>query len=159
MTIQLTERMINWIEACGCHLCVTSPDGVPNVVMARYAKVEGDEVIFGLCQDEAACIRPQLSENPWVAFGVSHVGGIRAAYQFKGIGKTVKDGSVFESIKQEATEVLPGDLYAALNVKITEVYCTKPGHVAGTRMDTAPMSMEKFEEDLGWKDFAPPRRI
>lgn len=158
MTIQLTERMRNWIEACGCHLCVASPAGVPNVVMARCAAVKEDEVFFGLTKDEAATIRPEITENPWVAFGVSHVGGVRAAYQFKGTGKMVTEGPVFDSVAPEANKALSGQLYAVLVVKLTEVYCTKPGHVAGTRMDTAPISMEKFEEDLGWKDLAPPKK-
>ena len=157
MTIELTPRMINWIEACGCHLALASPEGVPNVIMARYASVSGDEVTFGLTQEEAGAIRPQLTENPWVAFGVAHVGGIRAAYQFKGTGKMMTSGPIYDSIAREANEALAGTLHAALVVKLTEVYCTKPGHVAGTRMDTASEGMEKFEEDLGWKDLAPPK--
>ena len=158
MTTILTSRMENWIEACGCHLCVASPNGVPVVTMGRYAKVSGNEVFFGLSADEAGLIRTQLTENPWVAFGVSQVGGVRAAYQFKGKGNLITSGPIFDSYAKEANEVLGGSLYAILAVKLEEVYCTKPGHVAGTRMDTAPISMEKFEEELGWKDLAPPRR-
>jgi uncharacterized protein len=157
MDIELTPRMVNWIEACGCHLTVATLDGVPNVIMARYASVHGDEVAFALTQEETGEIRLQLMDNPWVAFGVSHVGGIRAAYQFKGTGKLVNSGPIYDGIAREANEALAAKFHAVLVVKLTEVYCTKPGHVAGTRMDTAPEGMEKFEEDLGWQDFAPPK--
>jgi hypothetical protein len=128
------------------------------VVIARYALAKDDEAFFGLTQEEAGAIRTQLTENPWVAFGVSQLGGIRAAYQFKGKGTLIFKGPTFDGFAKEANQALGGKLYALLVVKIEEVYCTKPGHVAGTRMDTAPISMEKFEEDLVWKDFAPPKK-
>jgi len=126
--------------------------------MARYAIAKDDEVFFALTQDEAGLIRTELTENPWVAFGVSQVGGIRAAYQFKGKGKLVGSGSLYDQLAPEAKEALGGRFYAVLDVKLEEIYCTKPGHVAGTRMDTSSGGMEKFEEELGWRDFAPPRR-
>lgn len=158
MAINLTPRMKNWMEACGCHLCLATPDGVPVVIMAKFASVQDDEVCFGLMTEEAGLIRSQLIENPWVAFGVSQLGGIRAAYQFKGKGSLVTSGPIFDGQAKEANEVLGGRLHSILAVKVDEVYCTKPGHVAGTRMDTATVSMNEFEEELGWKDFAPPKR-
>lgn len=158
MVLNLTSRMKNWIEACGCHLCLATPDGVPVVIMAKFASVAGDEVFFGLTAEETGLIRSQLIVNPWVAFGVSQLGGIRAAYQFKGKGSLVASGPIFDAQAREANEVLGGKLHSVLAVKLDEVYCTKPGHVAGTRMDTARESMEEFEEELGWRDFAPPKR-
>jgi hypothetical protein len=158
MAIQLTPRMVSWIEACGCHLAVSTPDGAPYVIMARYASVQGDNLVFGLTQEEARAVIAQLEQNPWVACGVSQVGGIRAAYQFKGSGKLLTSGSIYEQVSKEANEALAGRFHAVLIVKLSDVYCTKPGHVAGTRMDTASEGMEKFEEDLGWKDFAPPKK-
>jgi hypothetical protein len=79
MSVTLTDRMKNWIEACGCHICVSSPTGVPSVIIARYALAAEDLVCLALTQDEAGRIRTELTDNPWVAFGVSQVGGIRAA--------------------------------------------------------------------------------
>jgi predicted pyridoxine 5'-phosphate oxidase superfamily flavin-nucleotide-binding protein len=158
MSVKLTDRMKNWIEACGCHICVCTPEGVPNVIMARYATTGDDIVCFALTQDEAGAIKTELMDNPWIAFGVSQVGGIRAAYQFKGKGKMMTSGSIYDGMAEEANEILGGRMHAVLEVRLTEVYCTKPGHVAGTRMDTSKGGMEKFEEELGWRDFAPPRR-
>lgn len=158
MAVKLTDRMKNWIEACGCHICVATPYGVPGVIMARYAAAGDDAVRFALTQDETGTVRTELTENSWVAFGVSHVGGIRAAYQFKGKGKLLMSGPLYDELASEANEVLGGRMHAILDVKLEEVYCTKPGHVAGTRMDTSSEGMDKFEEDLGWRDFAPPRR-
>ena len=42
MTVNLTERMKAWVEAMGCHLCVATPEGVPFVVLGRYARATAD---------------------------------------------------------------------------------------------------------------------
>ena len=135
MVIKLTNRMKAWIET-GCHLNVASSNGIPYVTTARNVKsVSDDEVVFALTSDEYSVIKNPLSENPWVAFGVSRVGGIRACYQFKGKG----------TVNQE------GDKYN-LKVKISEVYCTKPGCYAGQRLDTKPaQECEEWESSL-WTD-------
>jgi hypothetical protein len=133
--IKLTKRMKEWIKT-GCHLCVATSNGVPYVTIARNINsVSDDEVVFALTNDEYSVIKSPLAKNPWVAFGVSGLGGIRACYQFKGEGK----------VKQK------GDTYN-LSVKLSEVYCTKPGCYAGQRLDTKPaQECEEWEHSL-WTD-------
>ncbi|UUX92885.1 hypothetical protein [Methanoplanus endosymbiosus] len=150
MTVKLTERMQAWIEKMGCHLCVATPQGVPYVALGRYARVTGeDEVAFALAKDELSVIYPALSVNPWVAFGVSHQGGIRASFQFKGIGHLVKEGPLFDNIAKDAEAV---DTYAVLYVKISEIYCTKPGAEAGQRLDIMSPDEVCDWEKVRWKD-------
>ncbi len=135
MVVKLTERMKAWIKI-GCHLNVASKTGIPFVTVSRNVKsVSDDEAVFALSQDEYSVIESALSENPWVAFGVSRLGGIRACYQFKGQGSVNKEGEIYN-----------------LKVKISELYCTKPGCYAGQRLDTKPaQECEEWEHGL-WKD-------
>ncbi len=136
-----------WIET-GCFLCVASPTGVPNVTVARFAKVTEDDVVaFALSSDELSVIRPALAENPWVAFGASGVGGIRAAYQFKGLGTLAREGPSFDAIAGAAKEA-GFDPAVILYVKLSELYCTKPGYEAGLRLDVM------CDEDLATWDKA-----
>ncbi len=153
MTVNLTDRMKAWIEAMGCHLCVATPEGVPFVVLGRYAKATAnDEVAFALAQDEAKVIAPVLSENSRVAFGVSRQGGIRAAYQFKGTGELLRSGSVFDTIAAQAKEEKGIDAESVLLVRLTELYCTKPGYEAGQRLDgMTPEELDAWERQR-WKD-------
>ncbi|MDN7012017.1 hypothetical protein FGW20_02935 [Methanoculleus sp. FWC-SCC3] len=153
MTVNLTDRMKAWIEAMGCHLCVATPEGVPFVVLGRYAEVTGNgEVAFALAQDEAKVIAPALSKNPRVAFGVSRQGGIRAAYQFKGTGELLRSGSVFDTIAAQAKEEKGIDAESVLLVRLTELYCTKPGYEAGQRLDgMSPEELDAWERQR-WKD-------
>lgn len=153
MTVNLTDRMKAWIEAMGCHLCVATPEGVPFVVLGRYAKATAnDEVAFALAQDEAKVIAPALSKNPRVAFGVSRQGGIRAAYQFKGTGELLRSGSVFDTIAAQAKEEKGIDAESVLLVRLTELYCTKPGYEAGQRLDgMTPEELDAWERQR-WKD-------
>lgn len=153
MTVNLTDRMKAWIEAMGCHLCVATPEGVPFVVLGRYAKVTAsDEVAFALAQDEAKVIAPVLSENSRVAFGVSRQGGIRAAYQFKGTGELLRSGSVFDTVAAQAKEEKGIDAESVLLVRLTELYCTKPGYEAGQRLDgMTPEELDAWERQR-WKD-------
>jgi len=136
MAVKLTERMKAWIEAMGCHLNVASKNGSPWVTVAREVEsTSDDEIVFLLSQDEYSVIKEPLAENPWVAIGPSGVGGIRACYQWKGKGKVEKVG---DKVK--------------LTVKVLEVYCTKPGCYAGTRLDTMDFAeCKEWEADL-WKD-------
>jgi predicted pyridoxine 5'-phosphate oxidase superfamily flavin-nucleotide-binding protein len=153
MTVNLTDRMKAWIEAMGCHLCVATPEGVPFVVLGRYAKATAsDEVAFALAQDEAKVIAPVLSENSRVAFGVSRQGGIRAAYQFKGTGELLRSGSVFDTVAAQAKEEKGIDAESVLLVRLTELYCTKPGYEAGQRLDgMTPEELDAWERQR-WKD-------
>lgn len=153
MTVYLTERMKAWIEVMGCHLCVATTEGVPSVALGRYAEVMDDgEVAFALAEDEAGVIAPALSENPRVAFGVSRQGGIRAAYQFKGRGEILRSGEIYSAIAAHAKEEKGIDVGAVLLVRLTELYCTKPGYEAGQRLDgMSPEELDAWEKQR-WKD-------
>lgn len=152
--VTLTNRMKAWIEI-GCHLCVATPSGNPFVTVARFVKVTADdEIAFALSKDEIAVIQPALAENPWVSIGISKVGGIRAAYQFKGIGSTAKDGPAFTDIANEAKNggVNPE---VVLYVKLSEIYCTKPGAEAGLRLDVKSVGELENWDSSRWKDLPP----
>ncbi|WP_214021284.1 hypothetical protein [Methanoculleus sp.] len=153
MTVNLTDRMKAWIEAMGCHLCVATQEGVPFVVLGRYAQARaGDEVVFALAEDEANVLAPVLSKNARVAFGVSRQGGIRAAYQFKGTGELLRSGEVFDAVAARAKEEKAIDAGAILLVRLTELYCTKPGYEAGLRLDgMTPEEIDAWERQR-WKD-------
>jgi hypothetical protein len=81
---------------------------------------------------EIGVIEDALVKNPWVAFGVSRQGGIRAAYQFKGRGTVLRSGPEFDAVSAMATDIATD---AVLIVNLTELYCTKPGAEAGQRLD------------------------
>ncbi len=133
----LTSRMKNWLTGMGGHIATASKAGVPAVIVADLAKVEGDNIVrFPLSGKQTDYIRANLSENPRVAFGPGGIGSIRAAYQFKGQGRI------------EGSELV---------VAVDEIYCTKPGPEAALRLDVLPTdSVVKFEESR-WKDNGPPR--
>ncbi|NQS73424.1 MAG: hypothetical protein HQP72_03390 [Methanoculleus sp.] len=153
MTVYLTERMKAWIEAMGCHICVATPEGVPSVVLGRYAEVrDSGEVAFALAEDEAAVIGPVIAKNPRVAFGISRQGGIRAAYQFKGAGEILRSGDIFNAVVAQAREEKGVDAAAVLLVRLTELYCTKPGYEAGLRLDGMPPEELDAWERQRWKD-------
>ena len=129
--VVLTERMKAWIET-GCILNVATKVGVPTVTLCKNVKVTADdEVVFHMTSDELSVINAPLAENNWVAFGITKVGGIRACYQFKGKG------------------TLAG---TDLTVKLSEVYCTKPGAEAGCRLDVMPPEKLALWDKQRWKD-------
>ncbi len=156
MAIKLTERMKSWIEGSGCHICLATPEGVPYCIVARYCRCVADDVVaLALAEDEFAAIEPIFTKNPWIAMGCSGLGSIRAAYQFKGIGR-IAEGADFDAVAGEAADALGGAPAKVIYVDLKELYCTKPGHVAGQRLDG--MSYEelcRFEAGLGWKDMCP----
>ncbi|NLZ30330.1 MAG: hypothetical protein GX885_06275 [Methanomicrobiales archaeon] len=153
MTVNLTGRMRAWIEAMGCHICVATREGVPSVVLGRYAEVrDNGEVAFALAGDEVAVIASTIAENPRVAFGVSRQGGIRAAYQFKGAGEILRSGEIFDAVAARAGEEKEVDTAAVLLVRLTELYCTKPGYEAGLRLDGMPPEELDAWERQRWKD-------
>ncbi len=133
----LTSRMKNWLSGMGAHIATASKTGVPAVVVTDKASAEGDNIVrFPLSTKQADYISANLSENPKVAFGPGGIGSIRAAYQFKGLGR-IESGE--------------------LVVEVDEIYCTKPGPEAALRLDVLPLdSIVKFEESR-WKDNGPPR--
>ncbi|MCD6530129.1 hypothetical protein J7L06_07595 [Candidatus Bathyarchaeota archaeon] len=157
MPVKLTERMRYWIEGLGCHLCTAKPAGLPTVVIARYAKVTGDdEIAFALAKDEYELIKPDLDVNPWVAIGVSHQGVVSAPYQFKGTATVVTSGPKFDDIAEEAKKE-DVEAAAVIYVKIKEIYCTRPGPEAALRLDVLPYE-EVVKLDQKWVGLRPPPR-
>jgi len=157
MPPKVTPRMKSWIEGLGCHLCTSSLKGVPTVIVARYAKITGDdEITLALAKDEYATVKKDLDENSWVSVSVSHQGSIMAPYQFKGIGTVSTDGQTFNKIAEDAKKQ---DVQAVsiLSVKLKEIYCTRPGPEAGQRLDVIPFD-EMKEEDKKWQPESPPPR-
>ncbi|MHA1732689.1 MAG: hypothetical protein ACTSU5_12160 [Promethearchaeota archaeon] len=151
MAVKLTDRMKAWIET-GCHLCVATPSGVPLVTVARHPKVTADdEIAFPLSTDEFAVIEPALSENPWVAIGISGIGSIRATYQLKGQGSVSREGPSFSTIAESAKSA-GVDASVVLYVKLSELYCTKPGYEAGLRLDTKPFGELEAWDKAHWTD-------
>lgn len=133
----LTSRMKNWLAGLGGHIATASRAGIPAVIVVDSAVVEGDDTVrFPLSDKQKAYIQSNIDENPKVAFGPGGIGSIRAAYQFKGLGR-----------------IEGGELVVAVD----EIYCTKPGPEAALRLDVLPVdSVVKFEESR-WKDNGPPR--
>ncbi len=155
--VKLTPRMKDWIEGLGCHICTASTKGMPTVTISRYAKViSDDEVAFALAKDEYAIIKPDLDENPWVAFSVSHLGVVKAPYQFKGVASIITSGPLYDQIAAEAKN-LGIETSVVLLVKVREIYCTRPGPQAGWRLDTRPYE-ENLKLDEKWSPPKPPPR-
>lgn len=135
--VKLTPRQKNWLEGTGAHIGTARINGIPVVIVVDKANVLNDsEVVFKLSSKQVALIADNLTENPRVSLGPGGIGVIRAAYQFKGNGKLLKN-----------------ELY----VSIDEIYSTKPGPEAGLRLDTLPYEdILKFEASR-WADDGPPR--
>lgn len=157
MVLKLTPRMKDWMEGLGCHICTASAKGVPTITIARYVKaISDDEVAFALSKDEYMTIKPDLDENLWVSFGVSHLGIVKAPYQFKGVASVLTSGPVFDMVANEAKK-LGVETYVVLLVKLREIYCTRPGPEAGWRLDTRPYE-ENVKLDQKWLGAKPPKR-
>lgn len=134
---QLTPRMTNWLTGLGGHVATATKTGIPSVIVADSAlSISADTVRFALSEPQRASIAENLAENPRVAIGPGGIGSVRAAYQFKGIGR------------------LDGD---ALEVTIDEIYSTKPGPEAGLRLDVLPYDEVLAFESSRWRDDGPPR--
>ena len=153
MNLRLTERMRDWIEGLGCHVCA-APIGVPNVVMAPLARIAGSaRVAFPLSRDEVRTLFADRFYRSWVVFGVSHLGAIRAPYQFKGIAHIAYEGDHLFQLKKEYEKQVGYEAGGVLIVHVREIYCTKPGHLAGQRIDTLGYEgMVSLEKELGWFD-------
>lgn len=134
---RLTPRMTNWLTGLGGHVATATKNGVPSVIVVDSAQaVSADTVRFALSEQQLASVAGNLAENPRVAIGPGGIGSVRAAYQFKGVGRL--DG-------------------AHLEVTIDEIYSTKPGPEAGLRLDVLPHDEVLAFESSRWRDDGPPR--
>jgi hypothetical protein len=88
-----------------------------------------------------------------VAFGVSHLGAIRAPYQFKGIAHILYEGDYLFQLKKEYDKQVGIEAAGVIVVNVREIYCTKPGYLAGRRIDIlGHEGMISLEQELGWFD-------
>lgn len=135
MTVPLTPRMKNWIERFGVHAAVATRDRLPVVLVSCGCEVENDTVKIPLTEAQIGQVKDLFGETPWIALGPGQLGSVRAPYQFKGNGRLQNNNLV---------------------VKVSEIYCTRPGAEAGLRLDILGYEeMKSFEEER-WKDLKPP---
>ncbi|NLJ56491.1 MAG: hypothetical protein GX334_05500 [Firmicutes bacterium] len=136
MTVPLTPRMKNWIEKFGVHAAVATRDRLPVVLVSYGCEVESDTVKIPLSRAQIGQVKDLFAEPPLVALGPGQLGSVRAPYQFKGKGALQNNNLV---------------------VKVSEIYCTRPGAEAGLRLDVLGYEKMKGFEEERWKDLKPPR--
>lgn len=134
MSINLTQRMSNWISKLGIHIATATKNGFPTVIVVNSSKVNGDLIIASLKPSQIKQIENNILENPYVAAAPGQLGAVRAPYQFKGLAK-LKDSN--------------------LEITVEEVYCTKPGAEAGIRLDTLGYEDMKNYDEIRWQDDPP----
>lgn len=137
MTVNLTPRMKNWIMINGVHIAVATRKGFPTVIVADSSDVKGSTITVILKPGQIRQIESVISENQSVAVAPGQLGSVRAPYQFKGSAHLYED---------------------RLQIRVDEIYCTKPGAEAGIRMDTMGYESMKEYEESRWKDIMPPVR-
>ena len=134
MSINLTPRMTDWIVVNGVHIAFATKKGFPTVIVSESIEVDEDTIKVDLTLSQIQQIGNIILENPFVAVAPGQLGSVRAPYQFKGKAK------VLENI---------------LEIKVEEIYCTKPGAEAGARLDTLGYEEMKAYEESRWTDLAP----
>lgn len=134
MAINLTPRMKNWISENGAHIAFATKKGFPTVIVTETAIVDDHTILISLTQSQANQIENIVLENPYAAVAPGQLGSVRAPYQFKGSAKLWEN---------------------KLEIKVEEIYCTKPGAEAGIRLDTLGFEAMKDYEESRWTDSAP----
>jgi len=105
--VKLTCGMKDWTKRFGYHICTASTESMPAVTISRYARViSDDEVAFAMAKDEYTTIKPDLDENSWVTFSVSHLGVVKAPYQFKGVASIITSTPFFTTKLQPKQRIL-----------------------------------------------------
>lgn len=137
MSIHLTPRMQNWIKELGLHIATATAEGFPTVIVAQPDTVEGNVISVPLTSGQVKQIQSNIEENPYIAAAPAQLGAVRAPYQIKGPAKLA--GSTLE-------------------IRVEEIYCTKPGDEAGIRLDTLGYEEMKEFDESRWQDLTPPRR-
>jgi len=134
MSISLTPRMADWIIANGVHVAFATRQGFPTVIVSESVEVNEDIISIFLTPDQTKQIGNIVLDNPYAAIAPGNLGSVRAPYQLKGTAKISAD---------------------RLEIKVQEIYCTKPGAEAGIRLDTMGYEEMKAYEESRWSDFAP----
>lgn len=135
MAVQLTQRMKNWIEKLGVHIALADKNAYPTVIVVDSCEVNGAEIRLPLSEAQYAQAAACLSENPHTALAPGKLGGVRVPFQFKGKA-VLEEGAIVFTTEQ--------------------IYCTKPGYEAGTRLDVMPFEKMKEFDESRWTDLVPP---
>lgn len=134
MSIILTPRMKDWFAENGAHIAFATKKGIPSVIVAEKINAEGDTIRIALSTSQIKQIEQILLENPYAALAPGNLGSVRAPYQVKGSAKLWSE---------------------LLEIKVEEVYCTKPGAEAGIRLDTLGYDGMKEYDESRWTDLSP----
>lgn len=134
MSINLTPRMKNWFAENGAHIAFATKKGFPSVIVAETVKADDDTIRITLSSSQIKQIEQILLENPYAALAPGDLGSVRAPYQVKGTAKLWSE---------------------LLEIKVEEVYCTKPGAEAGIRLDTLGYDGMKEYDESRWTDLSP----
>lgn len=134
MSINLTPRMTDWIVTNGVHIAFATKKGFPAVIVSESIEVNEDTIQVDLTPSQIQQIGNIVLENPSVAVAPGQLGSVRAPYQIKGTAKVIAN---------------------SLEIKVEEIYCTKPGAEAGIRLDTLGYEEMKVYEESRWTDYAP----
>lgn len=134
MSINLTPRMTDWIITNGIHIALATRQGFPTVIVTESAEANGDTITISLTPSQIQQISNILTDNPYAAAAPGQLGSVRAPYQIKGTARLSTN---------------------KLEIRVEEIYCTKPGAEAGIRLDTLGYEKMKAYEESRWNDFAP----
>lgn len=134
MSISLTPRMADWIVTNGVHIAFSTRLGFPTVIVSDSVKVNDDIITILLTTSQIRQIESVVLDNPYAAIAPGNLGSVRAPYQLKG-----------------AAEISAGKL----EIRVEEIYCTKPGAEAGIRLDTMGYEEMQAYEESRWSDLAP----
>ena len=139
MASKLTPRMKNWISQLGVHLAFANKHGQPIVLVTDRCKVKDDSnhsiIEPELTRKQLQLIQETLEDQDWIALAPGKLGAVRAPYQFKGLVTKVNN---------------------QIRIVIKEMYCTKPGHEAGFRMDLLSEADMIIYDQSRWPDLNPP---
>jgi hypothetical protein len=126
--------MADWITVNGVHIAFATRKGFPVVIVSETPEVDGNKILAALTDSQIRQIQAVAAENQYAAVAPGQLGAVRAPYQFKGPA-LLSDGR--------------------LQISVEEIYCTKPGAEAGTRLDTLGYEAMKHYEESRWTDPAP----
>lgn len=146
MSFPATDRLKRWYQSHEIHFAVARPGGDVGVGIApRAVFLTSDTLALEVPNAVWSTVRPYLEQNPWIALHPGGLGAVKAPYQAKG---TVREWPADRSLQS----VFPGaEAAVGLLVDLRELYITKPGPEAGTRVDQWTVEqLTEFERTLGW---------
>lgn len=114
-------------------IATSDKEGKPNVVPVGFAKVIDDETIL-IADVYLRKTRRNLEENPKMSITIWDE-QTKESYQFKGTTTIHESGDIYEQavkfVQAKSPKFKPK---AAVQVKIEEIYTTKPGARAGEKI-------------------------